>query len=294
MIPLFVDENLEEGATSPIGSMPGVSRWSIAALREEKIPELLKNGLNKIILFGIPREKDPVGSAGWDDQGIIQKTSRALKKEFGSGLLVAADLCFCEYTDHGHCGVLDSQGHVRNDPTLENIRKTGISYAAAGVDLLAPSGMMDGTIGALRGESELKDVPIMSYAVKYASAFYGPFRDAADSTPASGDRRGYQMDPGNSREADLEAGLDEEEGADILMVKPAGAYLDIIRRVREITVRPLAAYQVSGEYAMYIHGARQGGFDLKAVVRESLLSMKRAGAGMILSYFDQIIPEVVD
>jgi porphobilinogen synthase len=242
-------------------------------------------GISGVILFGIPAEKDAVGTAGWDSNGIVQQAIRAAKAA-NPETCVIADTCFCEYTDHGHCGVLHGD-QVDNDATLANLQKEAVSYAEAGVDIVAPSGMMDGMIAAIRAGldgADFKDVPIMSYAVKYASGYFGPFRDAADSAPSFGDRASYQMDPANRREAIREALLDVEEGADMLMVKPALAYMDIIREVREATNLPLAVYNVSGEYAMVKAAAEKGWIDEKRVVLETMFGFKRAGADLILTY----------
>ncbi len=280
--PLFVDETIDEPA--PVASMPGVYRLPLSDVGNlvSKVADL---GIPGVILFGIPAHKDAVGSSGWDPHGIVQKAIRAAK-EAAPELCVIADTCFCEYTDHGHCGVL--RGHdVDNDATLENLQRLALSYAEAGVDVVAPSGMMDGMVAAIRAvldDQGHQHIPIMSYAVKYASAYFGPFRDAADSAPSFGDRSSYQMNPANRREALREAQLDIEEGADILMVKPALAYLDIIRDVKETTRLPLAVYNVSGEYAMIKAAANQGWIDEKRLVLETMTAMKRAGADVILSY----------
>jgi len=264
--------------------MPGVSRIPLSDVGKVT-KQTASLGIPGIILFGIPAEKDAVGSGGWDSEGIVQKAIREAKNASPESYVIA-DTCFCEYTDHGHCGVLD--GHeVDNDATLANLQKEAVSYAEAGIDMVAPSGMMDGMIGAIRAgldSSGFEDLPIMSYAVKYASAYFGPFRDAADSTPSFGDRASYQMDPANSREALREAMLDIEEGADILMVKPGLAYMDIIRSVKDATDLPMAVYNVSGEYAMVKAAAEKGWIDEKRVVLETMLSFKRSGADIILSY----------
>ena len=280
--PIFVDETITEPL--PIASMPGVSRIPLSAVGG-KVTEVASLGIPGVIFFGIPKEKDAIGSGGWDAEGIVQQAIRAAKKA-SPETCVIADTCFCEYTDHGHCGVLHGD-EVDNDATLANLQKEAVSYAEAGVDIIAPSGMMDGMIAAIRtglDSAGFKDLPIMSYAVKYASAYFGPFRDAADSAPAFGDRSSYQMDPANSREALREAMLDIEEGADILMVKPGLAYMDIIRSVKDITDLPMAVYNVSGEYAMVKAAAEKGWIDEKRVVLETMLSFKRAGADLILSY----------
>ena len=280
--PLFVDETITEPV--PVASMPGVSRIPLAGVGQA-VKEAAGLGIPGVILFGIPAHKDAVGASGWDANGIVQRAIREAKDAVPE-LCVIADTCFCEYTDHGHCGVL--HGHtVDNDATLENLQKEAVSYAEAGVDMVAPSGMMDGMVAAIReglDAAGFADVPIMSYAVKYASAYFGPFRDAADSAPSFGDRSTYQMDPANAREALREARLDVEEGADILMVKPALAYMDVIRAVRETTDLPLAVYNVSGEYAMVKAAAERGWIDERRVVLETLVGFKRAGADIILTY----------
>ncbi len=281
--PLFIvaGKNIRE----EVVSMPGVFRVSVDQLAKEA-GELLALGINSVILFGIPDKKDPVGSGAHAKDGIVQRAIKELKNKTPE-LLVITDVCLCEYTDHGHCGFL-IDGEVDNDATLEILAKTALSHVRAGADMVAPSDMMDGRVAEIRAaldENNFDMVPIMSYAVKYASAFYGPFRDAAESTPQFGDRRGYQMDPANSREALREATLDTEEGADILMVKPALAYLDIIAKLRDEFDLPLAAYQVSGEYAMIKAAAAKGWVDGERVMQESLLSIRRAGADMIITYF---------
>jgi porphobilinogen synthase len=268
-----------------ISSMPGVYRLSVDQLAREG-RECLKLGVNSVILFGLPEKKDPMGSGAHAKDGIIQRAIRELKNSVPE-LLVFTDVCLCEYTSHGHCGIiLESQ--VDNDTTLEVLARTAVSHAAAGADMVAPSDMMDGRVGEIRAaldEENFDHIPIMSYAVKYASSFYGPFRDAADCAPQEGDRRGYQMDPANALEALREATLDVEEGADILMVKPAVAYLDIISRLRDEFDLPIAAYHVSGEYAMIKAAAANGWIDEERVMAETLLSIRRAGAEIILTYF---------
>jgi len=280
--PVFVDEGIQKAVD--VKSMPGVQRIPLS-----DVPNMVKKiesaGVPGVIFFGIPTEKDAIGSGGWDDNGIVQQAIRAAKQTCPD-LVVIADTCFCEYTDHGHCGVLCGE-EVDNDATLENLQKEAVSYAKAGVDIVAPSGMMDGMIGAIRhglDAAGFKDLPIMSYAVKYASGYFGPFRDAADSKPTFGDRASYQMDPGNRREAIKEALLDVDEGADMLMVKPALAYMDIIREVKDATNLPMAVYNVSGEYAMVKAAAANGWIDEKRVVLETMLSFKRAGADIIITY----------
>jgi len=280
--PLFVDEGIDEAIE--VKSMPGVFRIPLSDVAK-KMREVEALGIPGVILFGIPNEKDDIGASGWDDEGIVQKAIRAAK-DACPDMCVIADTCFCEYTEHGHCGVLCGE-EVDNDATLENLQKEAVSYAKAGVDIVAPSGMMDGMIAAIRAgldEAGFTETPIMSYAVKYASGYFGPFRDAADSTPTFGDRASYQMDPANRREAIKEALLDVEQGADMLMVKPALAYMDIVREVKDATNLPMAVYNVSGEYAMVKAAAANGWIDEKRVVLETMLGFKRAGADLILSY----------
>jgi porphobilinogen synthase len=280
--PLFVVAGPD--ARREIPSLPGCFHLSAEeAAREAREVESL--GIAGVILFGLPRAKDPVGSEGYAEDGVVQKAVRAIRSECRD-LLVLTDVCLCEYTSHGHCGVVDG-GEVRNDPTLELLARMAVSHARAGAHVVAPSDMMDGRVGAIRkalDASGFADTPILSYAAKYASAFYGPFREAADSAPQFGDRRGYQMDPPNVREAVREARLDVEEGADIVMVKPALPYLDVIRAVRESCDVPVAAYNVSGEYAMVKAAAQKGWIDEQRVVQETLVSISRAGAGVILTY----------
>jgi len=281
--PIFIDETLEE--RKPIEAMPGQYRLPLEEVRDEAL-ELVSLGIPAAILFGIPAEKDEVGSEAYNPEGIIQQAVAEIKDEVGDDLVVITDVCMCEYTDHGHCGVIE-EDYVQNDPTLELLAREALSHAEAGADMVAPSDMMDGRVGTIRtilDDNGFTDTIIMSYAAKYASAFYGPFRDAADSTPAFGDRKSYQMDPANSNEALLEVALDIEEGADIVMVKPALSYLDVIRRVKEDFGMPTAAYNVSGEYTMVKVAARKGYIDEERVVMEILTSMKRAGADMILTY----------
>lgn len=288
ILPLFV--RYGENQRLPITSMPGHAQLSVDQLPDE-IEQIDVLGIPAVILFGIPEHKDSIGSDAYDDNGVIQQAVRAIKRT-GSEVLVITDVCFCEFTDHGHCGILgehDGRIDVDNDETLEILVKEAVSHARAGADVIAPSGMMDGMIGALRtglDEAGFQNVPILSYAAKYASAFYGPFRDAAESTPQFGDRRSYQMDPANGAEALREVALDVGEGADMLMVKPALSYLDVIRRVKDAYPElPLAAYNVSGEYAMVKAAAAQGWIDEERVALEILTSIKRAGADMILTYF---------
>jgi porphobilinogen synthase len=281
--PLFIVPGKK--VKNEVRSMPGVYQISVDQLASET-KELLSIGVKSVMLFGIPEKKDGVGSGAHDKDGIVQRAIRELKNK-SPELLVITDVCLCEYTDHGHCGFLVND-EVDNDTTLEILAKTALSHARAGADIVAPSDMMDGRVAEIRAtldENNLEMIPIMSYAVKYASAFYGPFRDAADSTPQFGDRRGYQMDPANSREALREATLDVDEGADLLMVKPALAYLDIISKLRDEFDLPLAAYHVSGEYAMIKAAAAKGWIDGERVMQETLLSIKRAGADIIITYF---------
>jgi len=280
--PLFVQPGKK--VRDEIGSMPGVFRLSVDQLADEA-RECMSLGVNNVILFGLPEKKDAVGSGAHAKDGIIQRAIRELKNK-APEMNVTTDVCLCEYTDHGHCGIIiDKQ--VDNDSTLEVLARTALSHAEAGADMVAPSDMMDGRVAEIRGaldENNFHNIPIMSYAVKYASSFYGPFRDAADGAPQFGDRRGYQMDPANVREAFREASLDVEEGADILMVKPAVAYLDIVSRMRDEFDLPIAAYHVSGEYAMIKAAAANGWIDGDKVMYETLLSIRRAGADIILTY----------
>jgi porphobilinogen synthase len=269
----------------PVPSMPGVERTSVEELVADG-REAAELGLGGVILFGIPGRKDAKGTEAWQEGGIVQQGVRALR-EACPELLVITDVCLCEYTEHGHCGVLDD-GAVDNDATLELLARTAVSHARAGADVVAPSDMMDGRVGAIRrglDEAGLQDIPIMSYAAKYASAFYGPFRDAADSAPSFGDRRGYQMDPANGKEALREVRADLAEGADIVMVKPALPYLDVIRRIRDGIDAPVAAYHVSGEYAGLMAAVERGWLDEEGVMLEVLTSIRRAGADLILTYW---------
>jgi len=283
VLPIFVQHG--EGVREPIPSMPGIARLSVdLAVRECR--EAFDLGVPAVILFGIPASKDPTGSEASAADGIVPHAIRAIKRET-PGLVVWADVCLCEYTDHGHCGIIRN-GTVDNDATLPLLAAAARAYAEAGADVIAPSDMMDGRVGAIRrslDDAKLADTIVCSYAAKYASAYYGPFREAADSAPQFGDRQGYQMDPANAREALREVALDIEEGADIIMVKPALAYLDVIRRVRDSFDLPVAAYNVSGEYSMIIAAAERGWVDRKRIVIETLTSIRRAGADMILTYF---------
>jgi len=281
--PLFIEEG--ENIETEIVSMPGIKRFSLDRISKE-LDEVVELDIPAVLLFGIPSEKDDEGTETWNDNGIMQQAIRFIKKNYPS-LYVITDVCFCEYTSHGHCGIICDHD-VDNDATLVNIAKQTISHAKAGVDMVAPSGMMDGTIDMMRqalDNSGYPNLPIMGYSVKYSSAFYGPFRDAADSAPTFGDRRTYQMDPSNRDEGMREATFDDQEGADILMVKPALSYLDIIRDLKNNFDRPIACYNVSGEYAMVKAAAEKGWIDGEKVMMESLLSMKRAGADIIITYF---------
>ncbi|KAB8140200.1 porphobilinogen synthase [Chloroflexia bacterium SDU3-3] len=285
--PLFVAEG--SGIARPISSMPGHAQLSVDRL-EREIAELAELGIPAVLLFGIPAHKDALGSGAWDDAGPVPSAIRAIKRQ-APDMVVVADVCLCEYTDHGHCGVLaprPGMGDVLNDPTLELLARAAVAYAEAGADIVAPSAMMDGQVAAIRhglDAAGLQDTPIMAYAAKFASAFYGPFREAAESTPQFGDRRAYQMDAANAREALREVALDVAEGADMLMVKPAGAYLDIIQAVRAQYQLPLAAYQVSGEFAMIKAAAQNGWIDERRAALESLIAIRRAGADQIITYF---------
>jgi porphobilinogen synthase len=283
VLPLYIEDGLE--GRTPLPTMPGVDRLSISTAVQEA-GEAVALGIPAVILFGIPGHKDEEGSGAWDDEGIVQLATRAIKQAHPE-LLVVADLCLCEYTSHGHCGALRADGTVDNDASLELLARTAISQARAGADIIAPSDMMDGRVGAIRtalDEDGLSDIPILAYSAKFASAYFGPFRDAVDSAPAFGDRRGYQMDPANGDEALREVLLDVEEGADMVMVKPALPYLDVVRRVKEATRLPLVAFNVSGEYAMVKAAAAAGYLDERAVVLESLTSIRRAGADIVITY----------
>ncbi len=284
ILPLFVVPG--EGVCEEVVSMPGVEQRSVDRT-VELAAEAAEAGVGGVILFGIPEHKDAQGSSGWDPDGPVPSALRVLGEQVPD-LLLWADVCLCEYTDHGHCGLLTPDGRVDNDATLPLLSRAALAYAEAGAHAVAPSDMMDGRIGRIRHDLDAagrNDVVVVSYAVKYASAFYGPFRDAAHSAPAFGDRRAYQMDPPNVREALREAWLDEEEGADVLLVKPAGPYLDVIRAVREQTLLPTAAYQVSGEYAAVMAAAERGWLDERRVATESLLAIRRAGADLIVTYW---------
>ncbi|WP_035075432.1 porphobilinogen synthase [Maridesulfovibrio zosterae] len=287
MMPYFVTESDDPDFKKPITSMPGQFQLSLKQL-EKQVEEAVSYGLKSLILFGIPAEKDSVGSQAYAEEGIVQQAIKVIKKRWPE-LLVCTDVCLCEYTSHGHCGLIEN-GRILNDPTLKLLAETALSHAKAGADMVAPSDMMDGRVAAIRevlDENGYEDLPLMSYAVKYASAYYGPFRDAAESAPQFGDRKTYQMDPANAREGLREAAADAIEGADILIVKPAGPYQDMIRQVRDNFDLPVAAYQVSGEYSMIKAAALNGWIDEEAVVWESLIGLKRAGADIILTYFTE-------
>ena len=281
VMPLFV---APEGLRNE--GLPGMSRYSVDELLRE-VEELVRSGVQSVILFGIPAEKDDAATGAWEDDGIVQQALRALRPRFPE-LVLMTDVCLCEYTSHGHCGVVIVDGEVHNDQSLELLARTAVSHVEAGADVVAPSDMMDGRVAAIRDaldDRSFESTPILAYSAKYASAFYGPFREAADSTPSSGDRRGYQMDPANLREALRECELDLDEGADALMIKPALPYLDVIRAVRETYDVPIAAYNVSGEYAMVRAAAQQGWLDERTAALESLTAIKRAGADLILTYW---------
>jgi porphobilinogen synthase len=278
VMPLFACPG--EEVVKPVAGLDGIAQRSVDEIAREGA-DLQQLGIRAVLLFGIPEEKDELGSGAWDDDGIVQRALRALRAE-APGLTLLTDVCLCEYTSHGHCGALDG-GEVANDETLELLARTAVSHVEAGAEAVCPSDMMDGRVGAIR--AALPDTPVVSYAAKYASAFYGPFREVAESTPAFGDRRGYQMDPANAREALRECALDLEEGADVLMVKPALAYLDVIRAVRERFDCPVWAYNVSGEYAMVKAAAAAGHLDERQAALESLTAIKRAGAGTIVTYW---------
>lgn len=291
--PLFVLEG--EGVKNEIASMPGVFALSIDEILKEC--EILKKlGIKSILLFGVPSLKDSIGSDALSNDGIIARTLRAIKQNFANDFVIITDLCFCEYTEHGHCGILNQNGAVDNDATLEISAKQALIHAQNGADMIAPSGMMDGIIATLRkalDENGFKNLPIMAYSTKFASAYYGPFRDAAGSAPSFGDRKGYQMDPPNAREALRESLEDQAQGADILMVKPALAYLDIISKLRQKTLLPICAYNVSGEYALLKAGAKLGVIDYERVMMETLISIKRAGADMIISYHAKEVAKIL-
>ncbi|MCD8411534.1 porphobilinogen synthase [Tenacibaculum finnmarkense] len=290
--PLFIEEG--ENIETEISSMPGIKRFSLDRISKE-LDEVVELNIPAVLLFGIPAKKDDQGTETWNDNGIMQQAIRFIKKNYPD-LYVITDVCFCEYTSHGHCGVIHNND-VDNDATLVNIAKQTVSHAKAGADMVAPSGMMDGTIAMMRESLDntgFANLPIMGYSVKYVSAFYGPFREAVDSAPSFGDRRTYQMDAANRDEGMREATFDDQEGADILMVKPALSYLDIIRDLKNNFDRPIACYNVSGEYSMVKAAAEKGWIDGEKVMMESLLSMKRAGADIIITYFAKEAAKVLN
>jgi porphobilinogen synthase len=281
--PLFVKEGIAEPV--PIASMPGQQQHTLESLTKEA-RELASRGISGVLLFGIPAEKDPHGSQAWNEDGIIQRAIRAVKDELGDDVAVVADLCLCEYTDHGHCGILDGDT-VDNDPTLEAYSRIAVAQSEAGADVVAPSGMMDGQVGAIRAaldDSGFDDTPLLAYASKYASSFYGPFREAAEGAPQFGDRAAYQQDPANAREALREVELDISEGADAVMIKPAIGYLDVVRLVKDAFPYPVAAYNVSGEYSMLMAAAERGWLDERRATLEVLTSIRRAGADLVVTY----------
>lgn len=283
-----------QGVKKEVGSMPGVFQMSVDQVLTE-IAEMVGLGLRSVLLFGLPEHKDEIGSEAYHEHGSVQNAIRAIKEQFPQ-MYIITDVCMCEYTSHGHCGIIKGDT-VDNDPTLDLIAKTALSHAQAGADMVAPSDMMDGRVEAIRtalDQHGFQDVPIMAYSAKYASAYYGPFRDAAESTPAFGDRRSYQMDPGNAREALKETELDIMEGADIVMVKPALAYMDVIRQVRDTFDVPVCCYNVSGEYAMVKAAAANGWVDEKRIVMETMLGFKRAGADMIITYHAKDVARWLD
>lgn len=282
--PVFVRPG--KGRRDPIGSMPGIYQWSIDTLTDHLV-EVYQTGVRTFLLFGIPHQKDEIGSQAYDENGIVQEALRTLRERLSESILIA-DLCLCEYTSHGHCGVLDPAGNIANDPTIALLAQSAVAQARAGASIIAPSDMMDGRVGAIRTALDangFEGIPIMSYAAKYASGFYGPFREAAENTPTFGDRKTYQMDVANRREALKEVQLDLDEGADMIIVKPALPYLDILGAVRNETLVPIAAYQVSGEYAMIKAAAANGWIEERRVVEESLIGIRRAGADMLITYF---------
>jgi porphobilinogen synthase len=290
--PIFV--RYGENVVEEVPSMPGVFRYSVDRVADA-VKEVRDLGVPAVILFGIPERKDEVGSDTWSREGIIQRALRVIKREVPD-IYVITDVCFCEYTSHGHCGVV-RDGEVDNDATLENLRKQVVSHAENGADMVAPSGMMDGMVRAIRealDEAGFKHIPIMSYSAKFASAFYGPFREAAESAPSFGDRRGYQMDPANSREALKEVLMDVEEGADVVMVKPALAYLDVISKVKEAVLVPVCAYNVSGEYSLIKAAGKLGWVEERRVMVETLTAIKRAGADMIITYFAKEVAQLIN
>jgi porphobilinogen synthase len=284
ILPMFVVPG--EGRREPVATFPGVAHLS-ADLATAEAERAAAAGVGGVMLFGLPATKDAEGSSAWDPEGPVQVTTRAIRAA-APGLVIATDVCLCQYTDHGHCGVLNEDGTIANDATLPLLARVAVSHARAGADLISPSDMMDGRVAAIRtaldAEGFGESAAMMSYSTKFASAFYGPFRDAADSTPQKGDRKSYQMDPANAREALRESLLDEAEGADVLMVKPAGHYLDVIARLAEVTNLPIGAYQVSGEHAAIRFAAQHGALDLRLATLESLVAIRRAGAQVIMTY----------
>lgn len=294
VMPVFVHAERDEPHEIP--SMPDIHQYPIHEVDRE-IDRLLELGVSSVLLFGIPEQKDAVGSDTWSHDGVIQRTLRHLDDTYGDELLTITDVCFCEYTTHGHCGVIDDEGRMDNDSTLENLQKQVVSHADAGADIVAPSGMVDGMVGAIRtalDDQDFTDVGILSYSVKYASCFYGPFRDAVATSSDFDHRRRYQMDPANNREAHIEARLDVDQGADALMVKPALPYLDVIRDIDEAFDLPLACYNVSGEYAMIRAAGQKGWLDPDSTALEMLTCMKRAGADILISYFARSAAELLD
>jgi len=294
IMPYFVVETADEAFEKPIGAMPGQYQLGLGAL-SARVGRAVAKGLQAVLLFGLPAEKDERASGAYAAGGIVQRAVARLKGDYPE-LCVITDVCLCEYTSHGHCGMLSAAGEVQNDPTLELLAETALSHARAGADIVAPSDMMDGRVGAIRAtldENGFSHIPVMSYAVKYASSFYGPFREAAESAPAFGDRKAYQMDPANAREAMREAAADLSEGADMLMVKPALPYLDILHALRQSSDVPLAAYHVSGEYSMLKAAAQNGWIDEKRTVMESVTAIKRAGADLIITYFAEDILDYI-
>jgi porphobilinogen synthase len=286
IMPYFVVDTMETMVKKPITSMPSQFQFSLDAL-EEQVAKDVANGLHACLLFGIPAHKNEMGSEAWAEDGIVQRAVTRLKKRF-SQLLVITDVCLCEYTSHGHCGILNASGMVRNDATVDLLVKTAVSHAKAGADIVAPSDMMDGRVAVMRKTLDaegFEHIPVMSYAAKYSGSFYGPFREAAESAPQFGNRKTYQMDPANAREAMREVAADIDEGADIIIVKPAMPFLDILYRVRQSCNLPIAAYQVSSEFSMIKAGGQNGWIDELAMMEESLICIKRAGADMIITYF---------
>ncbi len=291
--PIFIEEG--ENIKKEIPSMPGIFRYSIDRLSEE-LDELVKLGINSILLFGIPKNKDVCATQAYDGNGVIQNTVRFIKEKYNN-FLVICDICCCEYTSHGHCGILDENGYVKNDETLEVLAKTALSYAKAGADIVAPSDMMDGRVGRISkvlAENNFENIPIMAYSVKYSSAFYGPFRDAADSAPKFGDRKSYQMNFQYSKDATDEVSEDLKQGADIIIIKPAMAYLDVIKKVSDKFEVPIVAYSVSGEYSMIKAAAQNGWIDEMKMVIEQMYAMKRAGANAIITYYAKEVAKYLE